>query len=129
MLTFWWSKQIFEIANKALLTFTLKVYCRVENDDYAEYETGKDNESITSSQRIKNSVYEMDSMTDSMPFTITSPTGIQNNFQYQTFRCNRCFGARKCQFELSFGSTDRTARTRSSYQERFLSRTHTLCGI
>ena len=61
------------------MTFTLKVYCRVENDDYAEYETGKNNESITSSQRIKNSVYEMDSITDSIPFTITSPTGIQNH--------------------------------------------------
>ena len=69
-----------KIAEKALLTFTLKVYCRVENDDYAEYETGKDNESITSSQRIKNSVYEMDSLTDSIPFTITSPPGIRNFF-------------------------------------------------
>ena len=69
-----------KIAEKALLTFTLKVYCRVENDDYAEYETGKDNESITSSQRIKNSVYEMDSLTDSIPFTITSPPGIQSFF-------------------------------------------------
>ena len=61
----------------------MKVYCRVENDDYAEYETGKDNESITSSQRIKNSVYEMDSLTDSIPFTITSPQGIRNHFVFK----------------------------------------------